>query len=91
MKLHKEYDGSDPHLIGAYLAACTVYAGIYGRSPVGNSYDYFGKINRETAAFLQQVAADAVKKFYCCQPESGRQGLIYESRAPLVEPGPCGL
>lgn len=68
LKLHKEYDGSHPDLIGTYLAACTVYASIYGKSPVGNSYDYFGKIDKETATFLQQVAQDTVTKFY------GRQG-----------------
>lgn len=64
LKLHKEYDGSHPDLIGTYLAACTVYASIYGKSPVGNSYDYFGRIDKESAAFLQQVAEDTVKKFY---------------------------
>ncbi len=64
MKLHKDYDGSHPELIGTYLAACTVYASIYGRSPVGNSYDYFGRIDKDTASFLQQVAADTVKAFY---------------------------
>jgi len=64
IKLHKEYDGSHPELIGTYLAACTVYASIYGKSPVGNRYDYFGKIDPETARFLQQVAADTVNEFY---------------------------
>jgi hypothetical protein len=64
IKLHKDYDGSHPELIGTYLAACTVYASIYGKSPVGNSYDYYGKIDKETAAFLQQVAQDTVRKFY---------------------------
>ncbi|MGH8748265.1 MAG: DUF4886 domain-containing protein [Burkholderiales bacterium] len=64
MKLQQAYDGSHPTLIGTYLAACTVYASIYGKSPVGNSYDYFGKIDKDTAAFLQQVAEDTVKKFY---------------------------
>ena len=63
MKLHKGYDGSHPDLIGTYLAACTVYASVYGKSPVGNSYDYYGAIDKETAAFLQQVAQDTVKKF----------------------------
>ena len=33
-------------------------------SPVGNSYNYFGKIDKDTANFLQQVAADTVEKFY---------------------------
>ncbi len=64
MKLHKEYDGSHPDLIGTYLAAATVYASLYGKSPVGNTYDYYGKIGKEDAAFLQQVAEDTVKKFY---------------------------
>ena len=61
--LHKGFDGSHPELIGTYLAACTVYASVYGKSPVGNKYDYYGKIDKETAAFLQQVAWDTVKKF----------------------------
>jgi len=64
LKLQKQYDGSHPDLIGTYLAACTVYASIYGKSPVGNSYDYFGKIDKEMATFLQQVAQDTVTKFY---------------------------
>jgi hypothetical protein len=64
IKLHKDFDGSHPDLIGTYLAACTVYASIYGKSPVGNSYNYFGKIDKETTTFLQQVAEDTVKKFY---------------------------
>ncbi len=63
IKLHKDFDGSHPELIGTYLAACTVYATLYGKSPVGNPYDYYGRIDKETAAFLQQVAADTVKKF----------------------------
>ncbi|MGE0557437.1 MAG: DUF4886 domain-containing protein [Burkholderiales bacterium] len=64
MKLHKDFDGTHPELIGTYLAACVVYASIYGKSPVGNSYDYYGKVSKEDAAFLQQVAEDTVKKFY---------------------------
>jgi hypothetical protein len=31
---------------------------------VGNTYDYYGRIDKDTAAFLQQVAADTVKAFY---------------------------
>ena len=63
-KLQQSYDGSHPTLLGTYLAACTVYASVYGKSPVGNSYDYFGKVDKDSAAFLQQVAEDTVKKFY---------------------------
>lgn len=64
IRLHKEFDGTHPDLFGTYLAACTVYASVYGRSPVGNAYTYFGRIDQDTAAFLQQVAWDTVKKFY---------------------------
>lgn len=64
IKLHKAYDGSHPDLIGTYLAACVVYASLYGKSPVGNSYDYYGKVDKETAAFLQKVADETVRKFY---------------------------
>ena len=64
MKLHKDYDGTHPELAGTYLAACVVYASVYGKSPVGNPYDYYGKIGKEDAIFLQQVADDTVNKFF---------------------------
>jgi hypothetical protein len=64
IRLHKSYDGSHPDLIGTYLAACVVYASLYGKSPVGNSYDYYGRVDKETAAFLQRVADETVRKFY---------------------------
>ena len=64
LKLHQEYDGSHPNQAGTYLAACTVYASVYGKSPVGNAYDYHGTVDKDTAAFLQQVAEDTVRKFY---------------------------
>jgi len=64
IKLHQDYDGSHPSLIGSYLAACTIYASVYGKSPVGNSYDYYGRVSKEDAAFLQKVAAETVKKFF---------------------------
>jgi hypothetical protein len=61
--LHKS-DGSHPTLIGTYLAASTVYAAVYGKSPVGNPYDYEGAVDSATAKKLQQVAQDTVKRFY---------------------------
>ncbi|MGH8637160.1 MAG: DUF4886 domain-containing protein [Burkholderiales bacterium] len=64
IKLHKDYDGSHPDLLGTYLAACVVYASLYGKSPVGNSYDYYGKVDKESAAFLQKIADETVRKFY---------------------------
>jgi hypothetical protein len=64
MKLHKQFDGSHPDLIGTYLAACVVFASLYDRSPVGNPYDYYGAIDKDTALFLQKVADKTVRTFY---------------------------
>jgi hypothetical protein len=64
LKLQVDYDGNHPTLAGQYLAAAVVYASLYGRSPVGNSYDYFGALDKDTKAFVQQVAFDTVRKFY---------------------------
>jgi hypothetical protein len=61
--LHKS-DATHPSLIGTYLAACTVYAAVYGRSPVANPYTYEGAIPEATAKKLQQVAQDTVERFY---------------------------
>ena len=70
IKLQKQYDGSHPDLIGTYLAACVVYASLYDRSPVGNPYDYYGAIDKDTALFLQKVAENTVRAFYG-QPLAG--------------------
>jgi hypothetical protein len=64
IKLHQDYDGNHPTHLGVYLAACTVYASLYGKSPAGNSYDYYGKVSKDDAAFLQAVADETVKKFF---------------------------
>lgn len=64
LKLHKEYDGSHPSKLGTYLAAATCYAAIYGKSPVGNSFDAFGEIDQPTRQKLQQVAQDTVAGFF---------------------------
>jgi hypothetical protein len=64
MVLHKFYDCSNPELEGTYLAACVLFATLYGQSPVGNSYTYFGEIDEQDALFLQQVAQDVVVDFF---------------------------
>jgi len=64
LRIHKDYDGSHPNLLGTYLAASVVYASLYGKSPVGNPYDYFGAVDKASVAYLQQVAWDTVRKFY---------------------------
>lgn len=61
---HKPFDGTHPSLIGTYLAASVVYASLYGRSPVGNPYDYYGNIDKDMTLFLQKVADKTVRTFY---------------------------
>lgn len=62
--LHMPYDGTHPSLLGTYLGAATVFASLYGQSPVGIPYDYFGRIDAETALYLQGVADSTVRRFY---------------------------
>ncbi len=64
IKLQMDYDGSHPTVAGQYLAACVVYASLYGKSPVGNPYDYFGALDQDTKAFVQKVADETVRKFF---------------------------
>jgi hypothetical protein len=64
IKLHKAFDGSHSDFAGTYLASAPVFASIYGISPVGNNYDYYGEIEADTLLFLQTVAQDTVTKFY---------------------------
>jgi len=64
IRLHQDYDGSHPTLLGTFLGAYTVFATLYGKSPSGNGYDFHGRIGAEDAAFLQQVADDTVRKFF---------------------------
>ena len=55
-------DKRHPTLIGTYLAACTTYAALYAKSPVGNTY--VAGIDPDTAKFLQTVAWEAAKEYY---------------------------
>ena len=55
-------DKRHPSLAGTYLAACTVFAALTGRSPVGNSY--LAGIDPPTAKFLQEVAWDTAQDYY---------------------------
>jgi hypothetical protein len=63
LKLHNR-DGTHPSLLGTYLAACTTFATLYGRSPVGNSYRAEGITDEALATQLQQVAQDVVTQFF---------------------------
>ena len=55
-------DKRHPSLVGTYLAACTLFAALTGRSPVGNSY--LAGIDPPTAIFLQEAAWDTVQDYY---------------------------
>ncbi len=55
-------DKRHPSLAGTYLAACTTFAALTGRSPVGNPYR--AGIDEPTAKFLQEVAWETVQEYY---------------------------
>jgi hypothetical protein len=55
-------DKRHPSLIGTYLAACTAYAAVFRKSPVGNTYA--AGIDPGLARFLQQAAQDTVQEYF---------------------------
>ena len=63
IKLHRP-DATHPSLLGTYLAACTVFSSIYGKTPIGLKYDYYGAINEKDKMFLQATAFKATSIYY---------------------------
>lgn len=55
-------DKRHPQRIGSYLGACTAFAALTGKSPVGNTYT--ADLDADTAKFLQQVAWDTVQEYF---------------------------
>ena len=55
-------DKRHPSLAGTYLAACTVFAALTKRSPVGSTYN--GGLDRDLAGFLQATAWETVQAYY---------------------------
>ncbi|MBM3569832.1 MAG: hypothetical protein FJX46_13890 [Alphaproteobacteria bacterium] len=55
-------DKRHPSLAGTYLAAATVYAALFGKSPVGLAYD--AGLGADTARHLQNVAWATVQDYY---------------------------
>jgi hypothetical protein len=55
-------DKRHPSLAGTYLAACTAYAALLGKSPVGLSYT--AGLDADTASFLQTVAWNTVQAYF---------------------------
>ena len=54
-------DKRHPSLAGTYLATCTVYASLFGKSPVGLSYT--AGLDEGTARHLQAVAWSTVQDY----------------------------
>ena len=55
-------DKRHPSLAGTYLAACTTYAALFKKSPVGMKYN--AGLSAEVAAHLQNVAWETVQAYY---------------------------
>jgi uncharacterized protein DUF4886 len=55
-------DKRHPSLMGTYLAACTVYASLFKKSPVGVKYT--AGLDETAAKFLQTVAWETVQDYF---------------------------
>lgn len=55
-------DKRHPSLMGTYLAACTTYAALFKKSPVGLKYT--AGLDEPTARFLQTVAWETVSDYF---------------------------
>jgi hypothetical protein len=55
-------DKRHPSMAGTYLAAATVYASLFRKSPVG--LKYIADLDEATARFLQSVAWETVQDYY---------------------------
>ena len=64
IKLHKQYDGTHPNILGTYLASCVVFSSITHHSPLNIQYSYFGEISDVDKKFLQKIAKETVEDFY---------------------------
>ena len=57
-----EKDKRHPSLAGTYLAACTVFATLYRKSPVG--FGYTAGLSPEIVTLLQTAAWEAVQDYF---------------------------
>ena len=60
------YDRRHPSPAGTYLAACTLYASLFKKSPVG--LKYIAGLGSHTAHFLQTIAWETVQDYYGQSP-----------------------
>ena len=73
-------DGSHPSYAGSYLAACTFYASIYRKTPVGTSF--IGTLSAQDALNLQTAAALTVLDsldFFNLRPISEHTQALFSS------------
>ena len=61
--LHAEFDGTHPNLSGTYLAACVVFLSLYEDELASLSYDYFGRLPKNDALYLQGIARLTIAAF----------------------------
>ena len=66
-----QLDKRHPTLIGTYLSACTIYASVYKKSPVGNTY--IAGIDPNLANFLQTTAWEKVQAYFDSERIAGRE------------------
>jgi hypothetical protein len=64
-------DKRHPTLIGTYLSACTIYASVYKKSPVGNTY--LTGIDPKLANFLQATAWETVQEYFGSERVAGKE------------------
>ena len=57
-----EADKRHPSLAGTYLAACTVYAALFGKSPIGLGYT--AGLDTDTVRLLQTSAWETVQEYF---------------------------
>jgi len=55
-------DKRHPTLAGTVLASATIYASLFGRSPIGLTYE--ADISAEQIKFLQSIAWTTVQDYY---------------------------
>jgi hypothetical protein len=58
-------DRIHPNIHGTYLTALTIYAAVFGKSPIGLTYlpsNYPG-VTEEEGAFLQRIAWETVQEY----------------------------
>jgi len=65
-------DKRHPSLLGTYLAASSVYASLFKKSPVG--LQYTAEIDAATAKFLQTVAWETVQEYF--RPEDAVSAVL---------------